>query len=82
MGSPAMAQFHYYQFTDADGSWVSCDSPESVRQYLRDNKSWASRTYVVLVTPGFLPTPAVPGVRWGVAIKKPDGSVELVPDQV
>ena len=77
-----MTRFSCYHFTNRAGSLVTCTSAESVRRFLRENESWAPGTYDVLVTSAFLPTPAVPGVRWGVANKKPDGSVELVPDQV
>src|SRR5262245_40576348 len=73
-GILTMTRFSCYHFTDEAGSLVTCSSLESVRRFLRNQESWAPGSYEVLVTPAFLPTPAVPGVRWGVAIKHPDGS--------
>jgi hypothetical protein len=67
-----------YQATAPDRSGTVCaPSPESIRDFLRREAAWPSGRYEI--TNGgllFSPTPK----RWGVAIKHPDGSVELVPD--
>ena len=68
----------YYFFEDIAGLRAVCHSPEEVQHYLRDHASWPAGSYDVLVAPSLLAMLESSGVEWGVAIKKPDGSVQIL----
>jgi hypothetical protein len=68
-----------YQATAPDRSGVVCaPSPEGVREFLRRETLWPPGRYEI--TSAELAF-EFPRRRWGVAVKHPDGSVELVPDR-
>ena len=55
---------------------VSAGRPELMGDFLR-HEDWPPRRYEITRVDFF----QYPGCRWGVVVKHPDGSVELVPDQ-
>jgi hypothetical protein len=55
---------------------VSAGSPELIGDFLR-RESWPPQRYEITSTE--TPFGGI-RLRWGVAIKHPDGSVELIPD--
>jgi hypothetical protein len=57
---------------------VSAPSPESIRDFLRRETAWPPGRYAIIRASILLDAPSS---RWGVAIKNPDGSIELIPDQ-
>jgi hypothetical protein len=71
----------YSHVADASGTRLVSISPEEIRRWLRDGKSWLPGHYTVFVIDSVPTWLRRPGARWGVAIKRPDGAVELVPDQ-
>ena len=71
----------YYHVADAAGTWLVSRSLGEIRQWLRDGQSWQPGRYTIFVTDSVPTWLRPPGARWGVAIKHPDGSVELIPDQ-
>jgi len=67
-----------YRAALTDGlSFVTSRSPESIRRFLRERTHWPPGIYEITEEP---PRPGDPQRRWGVAIKRADGSVILVPD--
>jgi hypothetical protein len=67
-----------YRVTAPDRSGVvSAGSPDVIRECLRRENWPVSKYEITSVEAPFGSTPS----RWGVAIKHPDGSVELIPDQ-
>jgi hypothetical protein len=67
-----------YRTTAPDGSGVvSAPSPEAIRDFLGSERFWPHGCYeITRVEVPF----GHPHHRWGVAIKHPDGTVELIPD--
>src|SRR5262249_42951749 len=57
---------------------VTCTTPEAVRAHLRDQADWPLGIYPVDLTNSVSPA-AVPQARQGIAVKYPDGTVDLIP---
>jgi hypothetical protein len=57
---------------------VCCASPDAIQDVLRADARWPSGTYEVTGVESLFGSPRH---RWGVAIKYPDGMVELVPNR-
>src|SRR5262249_53462029 len=55
-------------------------SPKEIRRWLRDGPSWQPGRYAVFVTDTVPTWLRPPGNCWGMAVKHPDGSVDLIPD--
>jgi hypothetical protein len=72
----------FYHVADASGTRLVSIAPEEIRRWLRDGKSWLPGRYTVFVIDSVPTWLRRPGVRWGVAVKHTDGSVELVPDRL
>ena len=76
-----MVRQRYYHVADASGTRLVSTSRRELRRWLRDGASWLPGRYTVFVTDSPPTWLRLPGARWGVAIKRPDGSVELVQDR-
>jgi hypothetical protein len=73
------AMFASYKATASDRSRVvSASSPESIREFLGRESTWPAGRYEISGSGALLDFTHGP---WGVAVKHPDGSVELLPDQ-
>ena len=71
----------YYHVADAADTRLVSTSRKEIRRWLRDGRSWQPGRYTVFVTDSVPTWLRPPGTRWGVAIKHPDGSVDLIPDR-
>jgi hypothetical protein len=78
--APTVAQHPYYHTRCGRGQRVICDSPGAIRRYLHE-EAVPSGPYEILMSTGGLAALETHSVRWGVAVKHPDGSVELMPDR-
>jgi hypothetical protein len=68
----------YYHTARPGGGVVIATSPEALRDFIRDEAVWPPGTSEIIAAPTTNLTPESPGVRWGVVVKHPDGSVELI----
>jgi hypothetical protein len=57
---------------------VCCASPEAIRGILRSDNRWPSGCYEITGVESLF---GHPRHRWGVAVKLPDGTVELIRDR-
>jgi hypothetical protein len=76
---------HYHILRD-DGSLLDAKTPAGLAADLESSPFWPAGTYEIVETPaGEDPRPSRPGARisrWGVAIKRRSGAVEVVPERV
>ena len=71
----------YYHVVDAAGTRLVSTSPGEIRRWLRDSQYWQPGRYTVFVTDTVPTWLRPPGHCWSMAVKHPDGSVDLIPDR-
>jgi hypothetical protein len=76
-----MDPFVTYHAVGAPGARMICAALGGLRNSLRACDSWSPGRYEVLLG-HWEPSSGMRYSRWGVAIKHPDGSVELIPDRL
>jgi hypothetical protein len=74
-----MDPYASYHVVGAPGARIICAALDGLRRALRDCETWSPGRYEVLMCQ-WTPSSEMHYTHWGVAIKHPDGSVELVPD--
>jgi hypothetical protein len=76
----ALAMLASYRATAPDRTGVVCaPGLDPICDFLRRESSWPAGGYEISVVEVLLDSPRQ---RWGVAIKHPDGTVELVPNRL
>ena len=81
MANEPKVYFYYRIRHPDDGAIVSATSLRAIQAFLHDKSEWPSGTYEILESGTVNPHPGEPAPLWGIAVKAPDGTVELVRGQ-